>query len=187
MSNYDVAVIIGSQTDLTEVRPTLDLLKQFGIRAKTKILSAHRTPKELSIFCESVEDRGIKVIISAAGWSAALPATIASQVNIPVIGIPIASSPLGGLDSILSILQMPRGAPVGTMSINPAGAKNAAIFAAQILALSNEEISGRLREFKEKEHNTIIEANQRISKTLKKPVISNGFNNNHPYHGYCGI
>lgn len=133
-----VAVIVGSKSDLAIVDYTLDKLDELAIAYHIEILSAHRNPDELKKFVNKCEDEGVKIFIGAAGMAAALPGAIASHTDKPVIGIPLESSGLGGLDSLLSIVQMPRGVPVATMSIGKHGAINAAIFASQVLALHDD-------------------------------------------------
>lgn len=184
MNKYDVAIIIGSQSDISVIRPTVEYLNKFGITNKVKILSAHRTPKELVAFCEQIEDRGIKVVITASSWAAPLASTVAAQVTIPVISIPISDSPLKGIDSLISMVQTPRGIPVATVSMPPAGSKNAAILAAQILALSNDEITGKLRELREEENRSVLNSNRKVSKLLKgTTTLSSIYGSNL----YCGL
>jgi len=148
MAKVVISVIIGSQTDLGTVKEAADLLKEFKVGFEVKVLSAHRTPKELVEYIESAEKRGIKIFIAAAGGSAALAGVIASHTTLPVIGIPIETKSLKGLDSLLSTVQMPKGVPVGCMAIGKSGAKNAAIFALEILSITEERIKKKLLNFK---------------------------------------
>ncbi len=140
-----VAVVSGSKSDAGTVQPCLDELKKLRIPYEHVVISAHRNPRGLANYCEHVESRGVKVVIAAAGMAAHLPGVIAAQVTIPVLGIPVASGALGGLDALLSIVQMPGGVPVGTLAIGPSGSRNAASLAARILALTDESLRSRLR------------------------------------------
>ena len=144
-----VSIIMGSQSDLDIVQEAINLLKEFKVGFEVKVLSAHRTPKELAEYVEGASKKGkIKVFIAAAGGAAALAGVIASHTTLPVIGIPIETKSLKGLDSLLSIVQMPAGVPVACMAIGRAGAKNAAIFALEILSLSDKKIQSRLQAYK---------------------------------------
>ena len=143
-----VGVIIGSKNDLPFIKETLDILESFKISYELKVLSAHRNPGRTSKYAEEAEKRGIEVIIAAAGLSAHLAGALAARTLLPVIGVPIPSEPLKGVESFLSTLQMPSGVPVATMSIGKAGAKNSAILAAEILSLKYPEIRRKLREYK---------------------------------------
>lgn len=143
-----ISIIMGSQSDLGTVKETINLLKEFKVGFEVKILSAHRTPKELAEYVESASKKGIKVFIAAAGGAAALSGVIASHTTLPVIGIPIETKSLKGLDSLLSTVQMPAGIPVACMAIGKAGAKNAAIFALEILGVSDKKIASRLIKYK---------------------------------------
>ena len=136
-----ISVIMGSKSDWPTMKHATTILEEFKIPHEVKIVSAHRTPKRMSIFANSAEKRGIKIIISGAGGAAHLPGMTASQTNIPVLGVPIKSKQLDGIDSLLSIAQMPKGIPVGTLAIGEAGAANAALLAISILGLSNKAIN----------------------------------------------
>ena len=136
-----VSIIIGSQSDWSTMRHTSKILKTFDVNHEVKIISAHRTPKRMFNFAEEAQNRGIKIIIAGAGGAAHLPGMTASISNLPVLGVPIESKKLKGLDSLLSIVQMPAGIPVGSLAVGDAGAKNAALLA--IAILSNENISLR--------------------------------------------
>ncbi len=144
MQNPIVSVIMGSQTDWSTMSKTADVLEGLSIPYETQIISAHRTPQRLYQFAHEAKERGIQVIIAGAGGAAHLPGMVASMTTLPVLGVPILSSALQGLDSLLSIAQMPGGVPVGTLAIGEAGAKNGALLAASILALSDEELALRL-------------------------------------------
>jgi phosphoribosylaminoimidazole carboxylase PurE protein len=145
-----VSVLMGSKSDLETVRPAVELLKEFGIEPEVKVLSAHRTPKELAAYVESAPERGVSVFIAAAGGSAALAGAIAGHTLLPVIGIPVETSSLRGVDSLLSTVQMPSGIPVACMAVGAGGAKNAAVFALEILALSDAGIRGKMETFRAK-------------------------------------
>ena len=139
-----VAIIMGSQSDWETMKFSEEILIKLNIPFTTKIISAHRTPDRMNDFAKKARENSINVIIAGAGGAAHLPGMVASHTDLPVIGVPIQSSALNGLDSLLSIVQMPSGIPVATMSIGKAGAINAAIYAAKILSLSNKEINTKL-------------------------------------------
>lgn len=139
-----ICIVMGSQSDLESVAGGIDILKEFKADFEVKVLSAHRTPKELAEYVEDRSKKGAKVFIAAAGGAAALAGVIAAHTTLPVIGIPIETSSLKGLDSLLSTVQMPAGIPVASMAIGSAGAKNAAIFALEILGSCDKKISGQL-------------------------------------------
>ena len=138
-----ISVIMGSKSDWPTMKHAAMILEDFKIPHEVKIVSAHRTPKRMSSFANSAEKRGIKIIISGAGGAAHLPGMTASHTNIPVLGVPIKSKQLDGIDSLLSIAQMPKGIPVGTLAIGEAGAANAALLAISILGLSNKAINAK--------------------------------------------
>lgn len=143
----EVAIIMGSDSDLPIMKEAQEILNEFGIANELTIVSAHRTPKRLYEFAENAASRGIKVIIAGAGGAAHLPGMVASISSLPIIGVPIKSTnSIDGWDSILSILQMPSGVPVATVALN--GAKNAGILAAQILGCQNQEIQDKVTEYK---------------------------------------
>jgi 5-(carboxyamino)imidazole ribonucleotide mutase len=144
-----VSVIMGSQSDWRTVRYAADTLAALEVTHEVKIVSAHRTPQRLYDFATSAEARGIQVIIAAAGGAAHLPGMTASMTALPVLGIPVESASLQGMDSLLSIVQMPAGIPVGTLAIGKAGAVNAALLAASIVALSDANVRENLREYRE--------------------------------------
>ena len=143
-----VSVIMGSQSDWDTMKECCEILKQLKIPFETKIISAHRTPNRLFNYSKKVKKQGIKVIIAGAGGSAHLPGMVASLTTIPVLGVPIQSKALNGLDSLLSIVQMPAGIPVGTLAIGSSGAKNASFLAASILSLNNIKISKALEKWR---------------------------------------
>lgn len=148
MGKNKISIIMGSKSDLETVSEAINLLKEFKVGFEVKILSAHRTPKELAEYVESAPKREIKVFIAAAGGAAALAGVIASHTTLPVIGIPIETKSLKGLDSLLSTVQMPAGIPVASMAIGKAGAKNAAIFALEILGIFDKRIQSKLASYK---------------------------------------
>ncbi len=143
-----VGVVMGSDSDLPTMQRCLDQLEAFEIPFEVRIISAHRTPDVAHEYAVTAVDRGLKVIIAAAGMSAALGGMLAACTSLPVIGVPMAVGPLGGIDAALSKMQMPPGVPVACMAIGAAGATNAGIFAAQILAVADEKMAGRLGRFK---------------------------------------
>jgi len=145
-----ISIIMGSQSDLETVREAIGLLKEFRVGFEVRVLSAHRTPEELAEHIKNAPKKGTKVFIAAAGGAAALAGVIASHTTLPVIGIPIETKSLKGLDSLLSTVQMPAGIPVACMSIGKAGAKNAAIFALEILGATDRLIQSRLLSYKNK-------------------------------------
>jgi 5-(carboxyamino)imidazole ribonucleotide mutase len=142
-----VAVIMGSDSDLPVVQGAIDRLKAFGIPVEARVISAHRTPAAAEAFASSAKDNGFGVIIAAAGKAAHLGGVLAAYTTLPVIGIPIKTSMMGGLDSLLSMVQMPKGIPVACVAVD--GAENAAILAAQMLALSDEDLANKLDAFKQ--------------------------------------
>ena len=150
-----VSIIMGSQSDYSTMRYAEEVLKKFRIRFETKIVSAHRTPKRLYEYASKAEGNNISVIIAGAGGSAHLPGMIAAITAIPVIGVPIESKKLKGLDSLLSIVQMPKGIPVGSVAIGKDGAINAALYAASILAISDKNIKSKLKEFRSKQTKSV--------------------------------
>jgi 5-(carboxyamino)imidazole ribonucleotide mutase len=148
MGNIQVSIVMGSKSDYETVKETVKILEDFHITYEQQVVSAHRTPEDMVEYAKSAQDRGIQVIIAAAGGSAHLPGMIASLTELPVIGIPIKSSALDGLDSLLSIVQMPAGVPVLTVAIGTAGAKNAALGAMRILALHDSELNEKLHAYR---------------------------------------
>lgn len=140
------AIVMGSNSDLPVVKGAIDKLKQFGVEYEARVISAHRTPQAAEEFAKGAEDRGVSVIIAAAGKAAHLGGVIAAYTTLPVIALPIKSSLMDGLDSLLSMVQMPSGIPVATVAVN--GADNAGILAVQMLALSDKSLSDKLKQFK---------------------------------------
>ncbi len=156
-NNPLVGIIMGSQSDWPTMGEAAALLQQLQIPFESKIVSAHRTPKRLYEYAETAESRGLQVIIAGAGGAAHLPGMTASLTALPVLGVPVQSKALSGQDSLLSIVQMPAGIPVMTLAIGVAGAKNAALSAAAILALNDAALSQRLKDFRETQTQTVLE------------------------------
>ncbi len=143
-----VAILMGSESDLPTMSEAGKILKEFGVGFEVRVLSAHRTPDETAQYAKDLKSRGVKVVIAGAGGSAALAGFLASVSPLPVIGVPIETSALNGLDSLLSTVQMPPGVPVGSVAIGKPGAKNAALLALRIMALSDEGITKKLEQYK---------------------------------------
>ena len=156
MAQIDVAIMMGSKSDFSVMEEAANILKEFGVPYEVKVLSAHRTPKECSQYAEKFRDKGGKIFICGAGVSAALSGVVAAHTTLPVIGVPIESSPLGGMDALLSTVQMPPGVPVGSVAIGKPGAKNAALLALRILSLSDKSIVRKLEDYKEKQRQKIL-------------------------------
>jgi 5-(carboxyamino)imidazole ribonucleotide mutase len=152
-----VAVIMGSRSDWETMRHASDILTQLGVTHECRIVSAHRTPDLLFEFASNAEARGCKVIIAGAGGAAHLPGMAAAKTTLPVLGVPVQSRALQGVDSLLSIVQMPRGVPVGTLAIGEAGAVNAALLAAAILALEDAGLRQRLKEYRARQTAQVLE------------------------------
>ena len=148
MTQPDIGIIMGSQSDWPTLRNAAEILDDLHLPYETKIVSAHRTPDRLWTYGKTAIDRGLKVIIAGAGGAAHLPGMMASKTPLPVIGVPIQTKALSGVDSLYSIVQMPKGFPVATMAIGAAGAQNAGLMAAAILALSDPELSARLAQWR---------------------------------------
>jgi 5-(carboxyamino)imidazole ribonucleotide mutase len=152
-----VGIIMGSSSDWETMRHAAETLDKLGVPHETKIVSAHRTPKRLYDYALSARERGLKVVIAGAGGAAHLPGMAASMTTLPVLGIPIETQALKGMDSLLSIVQMPAGVPVGTLAIGKAGAINAALLAAAMLANDDESLAGRLEAWREKQTGSVAE------------------------------
>ena len=153
-----IAICMGSQSDWSTMKAAADILDQLGAAHEVKIISAHRTPARLSKFAETAHENGLGVIIAGAGGAAHLPGMIAAHTHLPVLGVPVESAALKGMDSLLSIVQMPAGVPVGTLAIGVAGAKNAALLAVQILALSNADLGQRIIAWRQSQTDNVAEA-----------------------------
>ncbi len=156
MSKIQVAIMMGSKSDLPTMDEAAKILKEFGVGYEMRVLSAHRTPKETAEYAEKLIGRGVKVVICGAGGSAALAGVVAAHTLLPVIGIPM-ESVLNGLDSLLSTVQMPPGVPVAGVAIGKSGAKNAGLLALRILALSDKAIADRLEKFREDQRKKILD------------------------------
>lgn len=152
-----VAVVMGSRSDWATMQHAADVLTELAIPFEARVVSAHRTPDFLFEYVAAAEERGIRVIIAGAGGAAHLPGMVAAKTNLPVLGVPVQSRALRGLDSLLSIVQMPRGVPVGTLAIGDAGAANAALLAAAIVALGDEDVRHRLAEFRRRQTAKVLE------------------------------
>lgn len=158
-----VGVIMGSISDWETIRHACDTLEQLGIEYEREVVSAHRTPDDMFDYAKSAKSRGLKVIIACAGGAAHLPGMVASQTTLPVIGVPVQTSALGGMDSLLSIVQMPGGVPTATMAIGRAGAINAALFAGQIISLENETVAKKLDEYRKKMKKNVDEMREDLA------------------------
>ncbi len=159
-----VAIVMGSNSDLPVVKGAIDKLKQFGVEYEARVISAHRTPQAAEEFAKGAEDRGVSVIIAAAGKAAHLGGVIAAYTTLPVIALPIKSSLMDGLDSLLSMVQMPSGIPVATVAVN--GADNAGILAVQMLALSDKSLTDKLKQFKSDMAKAVEEKDKALQEEL---------------------
>ena len=157
-----VAVVMGSDSDLKTLQPAVAILEKFGISNEVRVLSAHRTPKEMMDFAQMAESNGFGVIIAGAGGAAHLPGMIASMTIVPVIGVPVKTKTLSGIDSMYSILQMPSGIPVATVAID--GGLNAGLLAAQILAINNTELTKKLKKYRTELHDLVVKKDNRLQK-----------------------
>jgi len=152
-----VGVIMGSKSDWPTMEKAAELLEELGVPFEARVVSAHRTPDLLHQYAEEAEGRGLRVIIAGAGGAAHLPGMVAAKTVVPVLGVPVKSRALSGMDSLLSIVQMPRGIPVGTLAIGEAGAANAALLAAAMLATTDAELRERLHAFRKTQTDTVLE------------------------------
>jgi len=152
-----VGVIMGSKSDWPTMKNATDMLEELGVSYEVKVVSAHRTPDLMFEYAETAEERGLKVIIAGAGGSAHLPGMVASKTIVPVLGVPVQSKALSGQDSLLSIVQMPSGIPVGTLAIGESGAKNAGILAAQIVGNENEAVRERVSKFRSEQTQNVLD------------------------------
>ena len=162
MDNIWVGILMGSQSDYEVMLKAKEILDELEINSELRILSAHRTPEELHEYIENAPKNGVKIFIAGAGMSAHLAGVVGASTNLPVIGVPINSSSLGGMDALLSTIQMPPGIPVATMGIGSAGARNAALFAARILALNDLKILKKYNQFIEKQKQKVLDSDQSI-------------------------
>ncbi len=157
MSTIRVGIIMGSHSDWETMKHAAEMLTELGVGFEAKIVSAHRTPDLLFEYAEEAEGRGLWVIIAGAGGSAHLPGMTAAKTRLPVLGVPVQSKALSGMDSLLSIVQMPRGIPVGTLAIGDAGAANAALLAAAIIALHDPEVAGKLDAYRKAQTDRVLQ------------------------------
>jgi 5-(carboxyamino)imidazole ribonucleotide mutase len=157
MGKPRVGVVMGSKSDWEIVKHAVETLDELGIESEAKVLSAHRTPDQLAEWAASAEDRGIQVIIAAAGGAAALPGAVAAKTALPVLGVPMESKALKGMDSLLSMVQMPAGIPVGTLAIGKPGAVNAALLAGAIVALFDEDVRKNLHRFRDAQTGAVLD------------------------------
>jgi 5-(carboxyamino)imidazole ribonucleotide mutase len=162
-----VAVLMGSESDLPVVESAVDVLEQFGVPFELRVLSAHRTPQAVEEFARGAESRGLQVLIAAASGAAHLAGVLASLTTLPVIGVPIPTERMGGMDSLLSVVQMPGGVPVACMGLGPSGARNAALLAIQILATSDPALRDALREHKAQMLRNVQEQDESVQKWLQ--------------------
>lgn len=152
-----IGILMGSQSDWDTMKNATETLEALGIPYEAKILSAHRNPEQVNEYASAARDNGLKVIIAGAGMAAALPGVVAALTPLPVLGVPMETRVMGGMDSLLSMVQMPGGIPVGTLAVGKAGARNAALLATAILALSDEKIAARLDDYRKKQNETVAE------------------------------
>ena len=153
-----VGIIMGSKTDLDVLQGAVEVLREFGVAHELRILSAHRTPERVLEWSETAEERGLEVLIAGAGSAAALPGVVAAKTVLPVLGVPVAATTLGGVDALLSIVQMPKGVPVGTLAIGKGGAANAALLAVSILAAKRPELREKLRAWRKKRADEVLKS-----------------------------
>lgn len=158
MTEPQVGIIMGSTSDWETMRHAAEALDVLGVPYESKVVSAHRTPKRLYEYAHNAPKRGLKVIIAGAGGAAHLPGMTASMTRLPVLGVPVETKSLKGMDSLLSIVQMPAGVPVGTLAIGKAGATNAALLAAAILATSDQQLADRLEAWRESQTDSVVDA-----------------------------
>tara|TARA_Y200000002_G_scaffold360434_1_gene345694 strand:- start:660 stop:1154 length:495 start_codon:yes stop_codon:yes gene_type:complete len=155
--NPIIGIVMGSDSDWPIMRLAAEILDQFNIAYESKIVSAHRTPDDMYVYAENAKERGIKCIIAGAGGAAHLPGMLASKTELPILGVPIPTKHLDGNDSLLSIVQMPKGVPVATFAIGEAGASNSALFAISMLSIENKDLETKLLEFRKSQTNAVLE------------------------------
>ncbi len=160
----EVAIIMGSDSDMPKLADCFDILEKFGVPFEVVVSSAHRTPEQTKEWAKSARDRGVRVIIAAAGGAAHLPGVVAAFTTLPVLGVPIETNVMGGLDSVLSILQMPSGIPVATMPVGKAGGANAALFAVAILASQGGAYAEKLSGYRAEQSKKVMERNEKLGK-----------------------
>src|SRR4051795_3544500 len=164
MANPLVGIIMGSKTDLETLNGATEVLKEFGIAYEIRVLSAHRTPEQVLEWSATAEQRGLEVLIAGAGGAAHLPGVVAAKTVLPVLGVPVASSTLGGADALLSIVQMPKGIPVGTLAIGKAGAANAALLAIAIMGTARPELRRALEKYRQKRAEEVLQTDASVAK-----------------------
>ncbi|NOY81124.1 MAG: 5-(carboxyamino)imidazole ribonucleotide mutase [Kiritimatiellaeota bacterium] len=162
----DVAVVMGSKSDLPRIESTLDILREFDVPFSVRVMSAHRTPKLVAEYAETADKAGVKVIIAAAGAAAHLAGVVAAHTRLPVIGLPLKGGALDGLDALLSTVQMPGGVPVATLGLGSGGAKNAALLAIRILALGQPQLARRLEQFHRDQAAAVAAADEEVQQNL---------------------
>ena len=167
VKNPKVSVVMGSNSDWPTMKGCVEMLEKFGLCCELQISSAHRSPEQTALYASQAADRGIEVIIAAAGMAAHLAGVIAANTTLPVIGVPMNSGPLQGIDALLSTVQMPPGVPVATVGIGPAGAKNAALLAIQILAVADKKLVIKLSDYKDELAQDIEKKNQILQEEIK--------------------
>ena len=155
--NPIIGIVMGSDSDWPIMRLAAEILDQFNIAYESKIVSAHRTPDDMYVYAENAKERGVKCIIAGAGGAAHLPGMLASKTELPILGVPIPTKHLDGNDSLLSIVQMPKGVPVATFAIGEAGASNSALFAISMLSIENKDLEIKLLEFRKSQTNAVLE------------------------------
>ena len=168
-SGPQVSVLVGSSSDASLIEPVFAVLDDYGLTHEYNVISAHRKPDALADYVKSARSRGIQVIIAAAGGAAALPGAVAAHTTLPVIGVPLPSSEMNGIDSLHAIVQMPPGIPVATMGIGAAGARNSGLFAARIIALSNPALAKRYRRFVNDQRKKVLAADAKLQKKNAPP------------------
>jgi len=168
MTSPLVALVMGSDSDLPTVKEACEALRSFGVPFVVRVLSAHRSPEELVAFVKQAEQNGVRIFIAAAGGAAHLAGVVAAHTARPVLGIPIQTSALNGLDSLLSMVQMPGGVPVATMAIGGAGAKNAGLFAVQVLALQDPALEQKLKAYRREQAEKVRQKDQAVQKDFSK-------------------
>ena len=162
MSQPVVAIVMGSDSDLLVMNEAAEVLKEFGVRHEIQVMSAHRSPEIVSEFMTKAKSRGYQIIIAGAGGAAHLAGVCAAHTTLPVIGVPVDSTSLQGLDSLLATVQMPAGIPVATVAVGKSGARNAGILAVQILGLSDKSLADKLEKFKKKLSDGVVEKNKKV-------------------------
>jgi len=168
MREVQVGILMGSDSDWPVMREAVMVLKELGIGCEALVLSAHRVPERVAAYARGAAERGLKIIICGAGCAAHLAGAVAAQTSLPVVGVPLAASELNGVDALYATVQMPPGIPVATMAIGKAGARNAGIFAAQVVALADEAVRERLAAFRSRMKEAVAEKSQKIEEEARK-------------------